>query len=240
MYRFTPLLTGLLLMTGCAGQPGTLERDLGAFDLRLGTEPARSMAQGLVQPGASGAFHGGLDLSHASGLYVGQWTPSVGLSEGRQLEVNSYLGYLQHAVDGQLGYELGLMRYSFPESDDWGRLQYYGGLTLGSRSLGAALNSTTERRDSTLYLDLGRVTPFGVGVRLSYSSHALATPHRFAGGSVSLFSDWSLNLSRPWLGLQFDLSYSDSNLERTECGAYSGRNPRCDGLLTLRAERRLF
>lgn len=240
MYRFLPHIAGLLI-AGCASPPPLLERDLGAFDLKLGTDAARSMAQGLVQPGASGAFHGGLDLSHASGLYVGQWTPSVGLSEGRQLEVNSYLGYLQQAESDQLGYEIGLMRYSFPETGEWGRLQYFGGVTLGQRSLGAALNSTPERTDSTLYLDLGRVTPFAVGVRMSYSSHALAQPRPLdGGGSIRLFNDWSLNLSRPWLGLQLDLSYSDSSLDQHECDAYSGRNPRCDGLLTLRAERRLF
>ncbi|KGS11653.1 lipoprotein, partial [Pseudomonas coronafaciens] len=42
-----------------------MERDLGAFDLKLATTPTRSMAQGLVTPtGGSDSFHGGLDLTH--------------------------------------------------------------------------------------------------------------------------------------------------------------------------------
>ncbi|MCQ4052144.1 hypothetical protein FK514_30880, partial [Klebsiella pneumoniae] len=91
---------------------------------------------------------------------VGQWSPSVGLVDGRQLEVNSYLGYVQQNDHDQLGYEIGLMRYSFPDLPEWDRHEYYGGLTLGDRRLGAALNSAAGRTDSTLYLDLGTVTPF--------------------------------------------------------------------------------
>ena len=37
------------------------QRELGDFDLKLGTTPTRSMAQGLVKPAAVGSFHGGLD-----------------------------------------------------------------------------------------------------------------------------------------------------------------------------------
>jgi len=241
MKRILPIITSLLLAAGCASEPQVLERELGTFDLKLGTEPARSMAQGLVQPSTGNAFHGGLDLTHASGLYVGQWSPSVGLVDGRQLEVNSYLGYAQQNDHDQLGYEIGLMRYSFPELPEWDRHEYYSGLTLGDRRLGAALNSAAGRTDRTLYLDLGTVTPFAVGVRVKYSSHALAAPHYLGGGdSVDLFSDWSLDLSRPWLGLQLNLSYSDSSLSGQACSAYSGQNPRCDGLLTFRAERQLF
>lgn len=241
MKRITALLLSLLLVTGCASEPPLLERELGTFDLKLGTAPPRSMAQGLVQPRQADAFHGGLDLSHASGLYVGHWSPSVGLADGRQLEVNSYLGYAQPAAGQQLGYEVGLMRYSFAQGAAWDRHELYGGLTLGSRRLGAALGSDAGRRDGTLLLDLGTLTPLAVGVRMQYASHALATPRQLDDGRrVSLYSDWSLNLSRPWLGLQLELSYSDSSLGGGECVAYKGQNPRCDGLFTLRAERRLF
>lgn len=58
-----------------------LERDLGDFDLKLATTPTRSMAQGLVTPtGGSGSFHGGMDLTHESGFYFGQWAPNMGLA----------------------------------------------------------------------------------------------------------------------------------------------------------------
>lgn len=66
------ILTALIIgLSGCASQPEVVEREVGQFDLRLGTAPTRSMAQGLVSPTAGSTFRGGLDLTHSSGFYVG-------------------------------------------------------------------------------------------------------------------------------------------------------------------------
>src|SRR3546814_14996295 len=56
MKRILPIITSLLLAAGCASEPQVLERELGTFDLKLGTEPARNMAQGLVQPSTGNAL----------------------------------------------------------------------------------------------------------------------------------------------------------------------------------------
>ena len=87
---FLFLLSGLLSSSVANAQ--IFQRELGDFDLKLGTTPSRSMAQGLVKPSTIGSFHGGLDLSHDSGFYFGQWSPSMGLSQGNNLEVDSYMG----------------------------------------------------------------------------------------------------------------------------------------------------
>jgi len=102
------VLLGTVLLSIHA-QAALLVREVGDYDLSLGTTPSRSMAQGLVKPQSGGAFHGGLDLSHPSGWYLGQWSPNLGISPGSQMELNSYVGYRQQFVDS-LGYEL--IRYS--------------------------------------------------------------------------------------------------------------------------------
>lgn len=235
-----PLLA-ILLAAGCATQTNVLEREVGDFDLKLGTTPTRSMAHGLVEPTTAGAFHGGLDLTHASGWYAGQWSPSAGIAGSTPLEMNSYAGFLQQPADDSLGYELGLIRYNFPELEDRNRDGYYAGLNFAGSRLGIAMNATQRRTDSTLFLDLGSVTPFGVGVRLKYANYALDNPHYLPGNrSIEMFNDWSLNLSRPWLGVQLDLSYTGSSLTGAECEAYSGQNAQCDALVTFRAERQLY
>lgn len=235
------LLSTFLLVAGCMTQPRVLEREVGDFDLKLGTAPTRSMAHGLVEPTSAGTFHGGLDLTHASGWYVGQWSPSAGIASDNPLEVNAYTGFLQQPMDDSLGYELGLISYSFPELEDHNRDGYYAGLNFAGSRLGIAMNAAEGRTDSTLFLDLGSVTPFGVGVRMKYSSYALDNPHYLPGNrSIAAFNDWSLNISRPWLGVQLDLSYTGSTLAGPECDAYSGQNARCDTLIMLRAERQLF
>ncbi len=70
MLKHLLVLTCALLASSSA-LAQVMARDLGDFELKLATSPTRSMAQGLVTPGSSGSFHGGLDLSHESGWYIG-------------------------------------------------------------------------------------------------------------------------------------------------------------------------
>lgn len=234
------LMAVAIVLGGCASQPEVVERDVGQFDLKLGTAPVRSMAQGLVRPTTAGTFRGGLDLTHDSGWYVGQWSPSIGVLDGSQLEFNSYAGFAQQRLDNSPGYELGVIRYSFPELESRNREEYYAGLNLAGSRLGGALSSSLGRTDSTLYLELGAVRPLDVEVRLKYASHSMDSPMYHPGGSVRVFNDWSLNLSRHLLGMQMDLSYTDSNLRGAECGVYSGQNAHCERFMMFKAERLLF
>ncbi|WP_351059970.1 TorF family putative porin, partial [Psychrobacter sp. TB20-MNA-CIBAN-0197] len=73
-----PYLLFVSLLSGATAHAQVFQGELGDFDLKLGTTPSRSMAQGLVKPAAVGSFHGGLDLSHDSGVYFGQYAPSMG------------------------------------------------------------------------------------------------------------------------------------------------------------------
>lgn len=234
------LMALTLALSGCASQPEVIEHEVGQFDLKLGTAPTRSMAQGLVNPTAASAFRGGLDLTHASGMYMGQWAPSMGILEGRPLELNSYVGYAQPYLDETPGFELGVIRYSFPELENQDRHEYYAGINLAGSRLGGALRSAPGRTDGTVFLELGSVQPFDVGVRLKYASHSMDSPMYHPGGSVRVFNDWSLNLSRPLLGMHMDLSYTDSSLSGEQCGVYSGLNAHCESYFMFKAERLLF
>ncbi|WP_339483524.1 MULTISPECIES: TorF family putative porin [unclassified Pseudomonas] len=224
-----PLTVSLLSCSLVHGQ--VFQRELGDFDLKLGTTPSRSMAQGLVTPSSSGSFHGGLDLSHDSGWYVGHWSPSVGVSAN--LEVDSYIGFKQ-PFDQTLGYEVGLIHYSYPTLDTPGSQEFYGGLTVFGSRFGAALSNDPDKQNSTLFADLGGNIPFGIGISAKYTTHQLNTPVSVENGYVGSFSDWSLKISRPWMGIDLDLIYSDSSLSGSSCSAYSGHNSECDSLLTLK------
>ncbi|VVP77215.1 TorF family putative porin [Pseudomonas fluorescens] len=215
------------------------QRELGAFDLKLGTTPSRSMAQGLVQPSSTGSFHGGLDLSHDSGFYVGQWSPSAGLSTGNNLEVDSYMGFKQ-PFDHSLGYEVGMIHYSYPTVETLDSQELFGGLTLLGSRFGAALSNDPDKRNSTVFADLSGNQPFGIGVSMKYTTHRLNVPVSVEGGYVGSFTDWSVTLSRPFMGIDLDLIYSDSSLSGSDCSAYSGHNSQCDGLVTLKAQHAFY
>ena len=231
------LLGSLLLCSAANAQ--IFQRELGDFDLKLGTTPSRSMAQGLVKPSTTGSFHGGLDLSHDSGFYFGQWSPSMGLSPGNNLEVDSYVGFKQ-PFDQTLGYEVGMIRYSYPKVDTLNTQELFGGLTLLGSRFGAAFSNDPDKQNSTVFADLRGNQPFGVGISMKYTTHQLNTPVSVDGGYVGSFTDWSLTLSRPFMGIDLDLIYCDSSLSGSDCSAYSGHNSQCDGLVTLKAEHAFY
>jgi uncharacterized protein (TIGR02001 family) len=226
------LLASLLWYS--VAQAQVFQRELGDFDLKLATTPSRSMAQGLVKPSTTGSFHGGLDLSHDSGFYMGQWSPSMGLSPSSNLEVDSYMGFKQ-PFDQSLGYEVGMIHYSYPKVDTLDSQELFGGLTLLGSRFGAAFSNDPDKQNSTLFADLSGNQPFGIGVSLKYTTHQLNTPVSVDGGYVGSFTDWSVKLSRPFMGIDLDLIYSDSSLSGSDCSAYSGHNSECDGLVTLKA-----
>lgn len=227
----------LLLMHALGLQAREMERSLGKFQLRLGTEPSRTMAQGLVKTSRSGLFYGGLDLSHKSGWYLGQWMPKVGLKNPRQMELDSYLGY-RRSQSGILGYEVGLMRYSFPRSlTDTNYHDIYAGLTYGNSSIGTAWSLTPTHTNSTLLIDMDLLQPFALDVLLKYTNHRREDPVVLdSGHRIQTFNDWSLNISRPWQGLQVEVSYSDSSLNESECSAYIGQNSHCKSVWSFRVE----
>lgn len=227
----------LLSLLPVALEAATLQRDVGPYHLNLGTTPSRSMAQGLVQPNSNGSLHGGFDLSHPSGWYLGQWSPSLGVLPGKRPELNHYLGY-RAALSERLGVEFGTMRYSHPGYRHLDSQDLYAGLTLGERRFGLAFSDEPSRRDGTLLADLGTYTRLDLAVNLRYASHLLNTPTTLDNGAqVRVFNDWSLSLSRPWLGIDLNLSYSDSSLGGDACSAYSGQNTYCESAFSFEATR---
>ncbi len=234
-----PCLLFVSLLSGATAHAQVFQGELGDFNLKLGTTPSRSMAQGLVKPAAVGSFHGGLDLSHDSGVYFGQYAPSMGISPGKNLEIDSYVGFKQ-PFDQVLGYEVGMIHYSYPRVDTLDSQELFGGLTLLGSRFGIALSNDPDKQNNTLFADLTGNQPFGIGVSMKYTTHQLNTPAAVDGGYISSFTDWSVKLSRPFMGVDLDLIYSDSSLSGSDCSAYSGHNSECDGLVTLKAVRTFY
>ena len=238
--RYFALMTGAMLVYHSANAQ-IIQRELGDFSLKLGTTPSRTMAQGLVTPvGGDSGFHGGLDLTHESGFYFGQWSPSAGLSPDTTLEVDSYAGF-KKPFDKTLGYELGVIRYSYPNTDQLDSHELYAGFRIFDSRIGTAFSTDAGRQDSTLFLDLGSLIPLGLDLRMQYGNHQLDSPAIIDGGGlVSTYTDWSFNVSRPLMGMDMNLMYSGSSLTGADCSAYSGHNAQCESTLTLKVVRSFF
>ncbi|MFF7708677.1 TorF family putative porin [Pseudomonas sp. NPDC007930] len=229
-----------LLALAPAAHAQLMQREMGDFDLTLGTTPSRTMAQGLVTPSTGTAVHGGLDLTHDSGFYVGQWAPSLGLTSTSTLEVDSYAGY-KRKLSPALGYEVGVMSYTRPKVVDGDSHELYAGLRLLGTRFGAALSEAIGSRASTLYADFGALPLLNLGLSMKVTNYQLSTPYDVGDGNlVSGYNDWSMTLTRPYRGVDLDFTYTDSDLSGGRCAAYAGHNPECGGTFTLKAVRSFF
>ena len=118
------------------------------------------MAQGLVKPTTPGSdsFHGGLDLTHDSGLYFGQFSPNMGLSSANNLEVGSY-AWASSVRSTRPGLRSRLDPLQLPQGQPLDSQEFYGGLNLLGNRFGVSFSNDPDRQDSTLFADLGGTQP---------------------------------------------------------------------------------
>jgi uncharacterized protein (TIGR02001 family) len=72
--------------------------------------------RGFTQTGYGPAFQGGIDFSHKSGFYLGNWNSNIeqGAFNGASLEMDLYGGYKMNA--GPVGLDFGYLHYFYPKS----------------------------------------------------------------------------------------------------------------------------
>lgn len=238
--RFYSIFIVAGLLTAQCASAQIVQRDWGDYNVKLGTTPSRSMAAGLVQPAISDNVHGGFDLAHDSGFYAGQWSPSMGLAAVHSLEIDSYVGF-KHPFNNQAGYEIGVIHYRFPDLDGSNSHEVYAGLKVFGSRFGAAFSNSSAQRDSTVFADLGGLPLLNLAMTLKMTNHQLATPYAVDNGDeVRGFNDWSVQFTRSLKGVDLAFVYTDSNLDNANCAAYSGHNPECSGVFTLKAKRAFF
>ncbi len=229
------------LASGIATAQTLLQRDLGGFDMTLGTTQTRTMAQGLVKP-SNGAVNGGLDFTHDTGLYFGQWTANSGSSaDNLSIEMDTYAGYKHRFASSGYGYEFGLINYDHVTQDVEPSREIYSGISIFGSRFGAAFANDPDRSNTSLYADLGTTPILGMGLSMRYGNYMLNSPVTLASGDmVRSYNDWSVNLTRKWADTQFNFSYTGTSLQGQDCSSYSGHNAYCDTALLLKASHPLF
>lgn len=132
--------------------------------------------RGISQTARKPAFQGGIDISHASGFYVGNWNSNIDSAfyNGANLEMDFYGGY--KATFGAFGLDVGALYYYYPGSGAGGSLKidntelYVGGswgpLTAKYSYAVSDFFSATDSKGSS-YWDLGFSHDLGQGFGLT-------------------------------------------------------------------------
>lgn len=157
------------------------------------------------------AIQGGLDWSHDSGFYVGTWASNIADFNGSTVETDFYAGYGGEA--NGLNYDVGVMLYHYPGGTGTDYVELYGstGMDLGfvSASVGANYAFSHDNlggEDNYYIFTDGSIvvpeTPVTLNLHLGYEDGAFADKKW----------DWIVGASVSYSGLDFGLSYIDTNI----------------------------
>jgi len=208
----------------------TVNSPVGDFDVSMNVGLASDyMFRGISQTQGNGAIQGGLDVTHDSGLYVGTWASNVdfGDSVDGNVEFDYYLGF-GNDISEDISYDLGWIKYDYPGNSSLNFSEYYGSLTAYGFKVGAAYSDDFADDNTTLYSYVGYeyTLPYEIGLALQYGNYDFKDT-AFTSGEDS-YNDWSIGLTKTLIGLDFGLTYTDTDLSDSDCAGFVGKDDYCD------------
>lgn len=195
--------------------------------------------RGLMQTNNKPAIQGGVDLSHSSGFYLGNWNSSItwlsdaGTDVSAPVEMDFYGGYTAK-IWKDLSVDVGAIRYyypgSYPGDLNPNTTELYLGLGYGPVSFKYSHSLTdlfgVPDSKGSQYYDLKGSFETGVwGI--------MADGHvgyqKVSGTNDASYTDWLLGVSKSWgKGFSTSLAYIDTNADRALYtnvqGKYIGRS----------------
>jgi len=212
--RNTLIVTALAAATTLPGiaaaqgsSPHSISGNVGIFsDYRF-----RGISQTFVQP----AIQGGIDYSHSSGLYLGNWNSNVnGLvyTDG-SIEMDFYGGYKFNA--GPVGMDVGVLQYYYPGAKTGGEkydtLEGYVGASWKWFTAKYSYAFTdffgVADTDGSSYLDLG--FSMEVAPKLTLVAHyGIQTVENVSGAD---YDDYKIGVAYDLNGWALGLAYIDTD-----------------------------
>ncbi|MEX2353301.1 MAG: TorF family putative porin, partial [Gammaproteobacteria bacterium] len=177
--------------------------------------------RGQSQTDNGPAVQGGVDYNHAMGLYLGTWASNINFADG--IEIDYYGGFAGEM--GDFSYDLTAVYYAYPSSDnDEDFLEFGPSVTYAfagdfepTLTVGFLYSDDYSFNSGSsvwLYSDLGIALPndFGLGFHVGHQwikdNATWGTPD---------WLEYNVSLSKNILGLDFAVTYSDTDLSQAEC-----------------------
>jgi uncharacterized protein (TIGR02001 family) len=196
--------------------------------------------RGISQTDTSPAVQGGFDIAFDTGIYAGIWGSNVDFA--KSMELDYYVGFAADLND-TVSYDVGFVYYDYPGTPDTDRTwmggsesveddyaEIYASVSAFDATLGFAYSDDYYLETGEfyyVYLDYGFELPagFSVGLHYGYNDFEYADDDSDAKDAASAFltdgedsySDYSITLGKSWQGLDFALSWIDTDLDDDEC-----------------------
>lgn len=181
--------------------------------------------RGISQTDENFAVQGGMEYAPGAGLYVGTWASSVDFDDGDEAstELDVYLGY-GRSLGEHWSWGVTAFHYAYPGAADsldydyselMPRLSY--SPEWGEAGLGVAYSPDFfAASGDALYYDaaLSLALPRDMSLGLHAGYQSIEKNGRFGTPD---YMDWSLSIGIGLAGLDWSLSYIDTDLDRDEC-----------------------
>lgn len=178
--------------------------------------------RGISQTDEGAAIQGGFDLEHDSGFYAGVWASNLDFGDDADIEIDYYAGF-GGEFSNKVGYDLGVLYYSYPDSDaadagDYDFTEVYGSLsydfgpaavTGGLAYSGDFFGSTGDSLYATVDVDVPLPNDFALG--LHYGNQDI--------DDVDDYNEWNIGLSKSLSGFDFALTYHDTDIDENDANA---------------------
>jgi uncharacterized protein (TIGR02001 family) len=220
MNSFTKTLTAAALATASSITAAADDNNISANVSLTSDYIWRGVSQTHEKP----AIQGGFDYSHdfdSVSWYVGTWASNVdptffGGTHNPSTEMDLYTG-----LSGDLGefnYDAGWLRYFYPggsvnDTTEWhigGGWKWFGATYYYSKDW-FGTDDDSSRIEGKFDYDL----PYEIAFSATVGKN-------FGDGTKDIvgsdYTDWSLGVSKSYLGVDWGLTYTDTNIDKTDCG----------------------
>jgi uncharacterized protein (TIGR02001 family) len=181
----------------------------------------RGVSQTNQKPTIQGGFDFSHDLNDSLSWYIGTWGSNVdpqffGGYHSPTMELDTYTGLSGKA--GDFTYTGGWLRYNYPggktnSTTEWkigGGWKWFGANYYVSKDW-FGTSDDSERIEGTFAYDLPYDISFTSSVGNNYGT---GTEDFFTDSYV----DWKLGLSKKWLGVDWGVAYTDTDISKKHCG----------------------
>ncbi len=214
----------------------TVQSPVGEFDVSMTATLATDYIwRGQSQTAGKGAVQGSLDIAHESGLYAGIWASNVDGNfafagndgSGADVEFDYYLGYGNNITE-DISYDVSVIKYEYPGASVWNYYEFMPSISAYGFTLGYkyAFETDSGENPTYTYLSYEYELPAGFGLLAS-----VGRTDQKAGGDD--YNDWAIGLGKTIAGLDFAVTYTDSDFGDAECVETYGKKGYCDSNVTL-------
>jgi uncharacterized protein (TIGR02001 family) len=189
--------------------------------------------RGISQTRLKPALQGGVDWSHASGVYVGAWASTIKWVEDAygdaKVEVDLYGGY-KGEITKEFTYDVGVLQYVYPSAKtaawtavykDPNTTELYGALTYGpvTAKLSYALTNLFGNYDYSANKDSKGSYYFDLAASFDVGGGVLLAPHvgyqKVVHIANASYTDYSLTVSKDFSGLVPSLAVVGTNANKS-------------------------